>query len=130
MSVRSFRDVIVWQRAMQLCGAVYALTQDFPKHETYGLCGQARRAAVSVASNIAEGHGRGTTLQLIQFLRMARGSNFELITQLLLSRDFGYCSSEHFDTCEGLSDEVGRMLNATITSLKARHLAEKRQTIS
>jgi len=115
---------------MQLCGAVYALTQDFPKHETYGLSGQARRAAVSVASNIAEGHGRGTTLQLIQFLRMARGSNFELLTQLLLARDFGYCSLEHFVTCEGLCDEVGRMLNATITSLKARHAAEKRQTIS
>jgi four helix bundle protein len=112
---------------MQLCGAVYALTQDFPKHETYGLSGQARRAAVSIASNIAEGHGRGTTLQLIQFLRMARGSNFELLTQLLLSRDLGYGSSEQFQRCENLSEEVSRMLNATITSLKAKHAADKTQ---
>jgi four helix bundle protein len=110
---------------MQLCGAVYALTQEFPKHETYGLSGQARRAAVSIASNIAEGHGRGTTLQLIQFLRMARGSNFELLTQLLLSRDLGYGTPQHLQTCEGLCDEVSRMLNATITSLKAKHAATK-----
>ncbi len=110
---------------MQLCGAVYELTMGFPKHETYGLSGQARRAAVSIASNIAEGHGRGTRLQLIQFLRMARGSHFELVTQLLLSRDLGYGSFEHFEKCEGLCDEVGRMLNATITSLNLKHKSDK-----
>ena len=112
---------------MQLCGAVYTFTNDFPKHETYGLSGQARRAAVSIASNIAEGHGRGTTLQLIQFLRNARGSTFELQTQLLLARNFGYSSADQFEACEGLSDEVGRMLNATLISLKRRYAAEKSQ---
>jgi four helix bundle protein len=112
---------------MQLCGAVYAFTNEFPKHETYGLCAQVRRAAVSIASNIAEGHGRGTTLQLIQFLRNARGSTFELQTQLMLARDFGYGAVEQFSLCEGLCDEVGRMLNTTLNSLKRRYAVEKNQ---
>jgi len=112
---------------MQLCGAVYGFTNEFPKHETYGLSGQSRRAAVSIASNIAEGHGRGTTLQLIQFLRNARGSTFELQTQLMLARDFGYGATEQFKRCEGLCDEVGRMLNTTLNSLKRRYAAEKNQ---
>ena len=123
-SVRSFRDVIVWQRAMELCTAVYSLTRDFPREEIYGLSSQIRRAAVSVASNIAEGHGRGTTLQLMQFLRMARGSSFEVQTQIQLARNVGYGSSQNLDCCDGLCDEVNRMLNATLRSLKAKHAAE------
>ena len=124
-SVRSFRDVIVWQRSMELCTAVYGLTRDFPREEIYGLSSQMRRAAVSVASNIAEGHGRGTTLQLLQFLRMARGSSFEVQTQIQLARNVGYGSSQHLDCCDGLCDEVGRMLNATVRSLKAKYAAER-----
>ena len=122
--VRSFRDVIVWQRAMELCTAVYDLTRGFPREEIYGLSSQMRRAAVSIASNIAEGHGRGTTLHLMQFLRMARGSSFEVQTQIQLARNVSYGSLASLDICDGLCDEIGRMLNATLRSLKAKYAAE------
>jgi four helix bundle protein len=124
-SVRSFRDLIVWQRSMELCTAVYGLTREFPREEIYGLSSQMRRAAVSVASNIAEGHGRGTTLQLMQFLRVARGSSFEVQTQIQLARNVGYGASGQLDQCDGLCDEVGRMLNATVRSLKVKSAAER-----
>lgn len=123
--VRSFRDVIVWQRSMQLCTAVYELTRGFPREEIYGLTSQMRRSAVSVASNIAEGHGRGTTLQLMQFLRMARGSSFELQTQIQVAKNMRYGVVEQVICCDGFCDEVGRMLNATLRSLKVKHDADR-----
>jgi four helix bundle protein len=105
-SVRSFRDLIVWQRAMELALAVYELTREFPKEEIYGLTSQLRRAAVSIASNIAEGHGRNTAGEFRQFLGVARGSNFEVQTQLVLSRRLKYGEEERMTLCEGLSVEV------------------------
>ena len=84
--VQSFRDLQVWQRAIQMSVAIYRLTQGFPREELYGLSSQIRRAAVSVPSNIAEGHGRLGTGEYRQFLGIARGSNFELQTQLEIAR--------------------------------------------
>ena len=107
---------------MQLCLAVYKLTGNFPRDEMYGLTNQVRRAAVSISSNIAEGHGRGTTGQLIQFLCIARGSNFEVQTQLMIASGLGFGSSELAGECEGLSNEVGKMLNATLATLRANQL--------
>jgi four helix bundle protein len=84
--VQSFRDLVVWQRSIQLSIAVYRLTKDFPRDEIYGVTSQMRRSAVSVASNIAEGHARLSTGEYRQFLGMARGSNAELQTQLEIAR--------------------------------------------
>lgn len=86
LAAKSFRDLLVWQRAIQLATAVYRLTRDFPREELYGLTSQVRRSAVSVASNIAEGQGRMTTGEFRQFLGVARGANFEIQTQLEIAR--------------------------------------------
>jgi four helix bundle protein len=116
--VRSFRDLIVWQRAMQLCMAVYELTGEFPREELYGITSQIRRAVVSILSNIAEGHGRNSPAQLIHFLSMARGSTFEVQAQLLISRELRFGKPMALERCDGLCDEVSRMLYSTLNSLR------------
>lgn len=115
-----FRDRIVWQRSIELTTAIYELTREFPREEMYALTNQLRRAAVSIPSNIAEGHGRNSDGQLLQFICMARGSNYEVQTQLVIAGRLGYGANEKLTLCQSLSSEVGRMLNATVTSLEAR----------
>ena len=114
----SFRDLIVWQRAMQLTVSIYRLTQGFPREEMYGLTSQIRRSAVSVPSNIAEGHGRLNTGEYRQFLSIARGSNFELQTQLEIARALEFGNSKLLDEAEGYSHEVGKMIYAILESIK------------
>lgn len=114
----SFRDLVVWQRAMQLTVAVYRLTQEFPREEVYGLTSQIRRSAVSLPSNIAEGHGRLNSGEYRQFLGIARGSNCELQTQLEIARVLKFGNPKLLDEAEGLSHEVGKMLYATLESIK------------
>jgi four helix bundle protein len=92
MSVNSFRDLTVWQLAMEVTEQVYRLTAEFPKSETYGLSSQMRRSAVSIPSNIAEGQGRDSTKEFLHFLAIAFGSICELETQLLLANRFSYLS--------------------------------------
>jgi four helix bundle protein len=116
--VQSFRDLIVWQRSMQLTVAIYRLTQNFPREEIYGLTSQIRRSAVSVPSNIAEGQGRRSTGEFKQFLGIARGSNAELQTQLEIARSLGFGDSKLTDDAESLSHEVGKMLYAMQESLQ------------
>jgi len=116
--VKSFRDLLVWQRALQLSVAIYRLTQGFPREELYGLSSQIRRASVSVPSNIAEGHGRLNTGEYRQFLGIARGSNFELQTQLEIARALGFGKSELLDEAEGLSHEVGKMIHGILEGIK------------
>ena len=87
---QSFRDLTVWQRAMQLTVAVYKLTQEFPREELYGLTSQIRRSVVSIPSNIAEGQGRASPAEFRQFLAIARGSNCEVQTQLEIARALDY----------------------------------------
>jgi four helix bundle protein len=106
----SYRDLKVWQKAIELSVALYKLTEKFPKAEIYGLTSQLRRAGVSTASNIAEGFGRGSTGEYKQFLGMARGSNFEVQTQLVISRKLGFGDQADFHITEALSHEVGKML--------------------
>lgn len=125
--VRSFRDLIVWQRTRELAVEVYQLTSQFPRDELYGMTSQLRRASVSVMSNIAEGHGRGTRLQLMQFLSIARGSTFEVQSQLILAEDLGYVDRDSVCRAEGLAAEVGRMLYATLDSLRKRASTEAAQ---
>ena len=117
MAVESFRDLFVWQRAIELSLAVYKLTAQFPREEIYGLTSQIRRASVSVASNIAEGQGRKSRGEFLQFLGNARGSNFEVQTQLVLAGKLGYGTADLVRECESLSIETGKMLNGLMNSL-------------
>ncbi len=113
----SFRDLQVWQRAIQMTLAVYRLTQSFPKQEMFGMTSQMRRASVSVASNIAEGYGRNSTGEYKQFLGMARGSNSELETQIVIVRGLGYGEVPVLKETEDLCVEVGKMLRVMLQKL-------------
>ncbi len=115
---QSFRDLQVWQRSIQLSVATYCLTKGFPREELYGLTSQIRRAAVSVPSNIAEGQGRMSIGEFRQFLRVARGSNFELQTQLEIARALEIGNPKLIDETERLSHEVGKMIHALLQSMK------------
>ncbi len=114
---KSYKDLFVWQRAIQMTLVAYKLSAGFPKDETYGLSSQLRRASVSVASNIAEGYGRGTRGEYKQFLAIARGSNCEVQTQLIIARELGYGNKALLDDAENLSQQVGKMLHALLDKL-------------
>jgi four helix bundle protein len=114
----SFKDLVVWQRAVQLTVAVYKLTALFPASEQFGLTNQLRRASVSVASNIAEGYGRSTRGEYVLFLGHARGSNCEIETQLMISEALGFGSEESRKFATSLSGEVSRMLVAMMGKLR------------
>src|SRR5579872_6206581 len=109
--MRGYRDLVVWQKAMELVTEVYRITADFPKHELYGLTGQIRRAAVSVPSNLAEGHGRTSSREFHQFISQARGSLVEVETQLEIARNLGYLSPPLASELLAKAGRVGRMLN-------------------
>jgi four helix bundle protein len=116
--LRSFRELTVWQKSMQLAIGIYRLAQGFPREETYGLCSQLRRAAVSIPSNIAEGHGRSGVREYRQFLWIARGSNFELQTQLEIAKALKMGDAKLLQESEALSQEVGKMLYALLDKLR------------
>lgn len=115
--IHSYRDLIVWQRAIQLVLVIYQITEKFPKEEIYGLPSQMRRSAVSIPSNIAEGRFRNTRKDFTQFLRIAYGSGAELdtqieiATQLLKTKNFDYTKAKQ------LLSEVLKMLNSMITKM-------------
>ncbi|MGH9519476.1 MAG: four helix bundle protein [Terriglobales bacterium] len=115
---QSFRDLVVWQRSIELTVAVYELTSAFPESERFGLVNQLRRASVSVASNIAEGYGRSTKGEYLLFLGHARGSNSEVETQLVIAKALGFGSTGKLQSAEKLCGAVGRMLNAMMKSLR------------
>ncbi len=121
----SFRDLLVWQRAMQLATVIYSLTRDFPREELYGLTSQVRRSAVSIPSNIAEGQGRLNAREFKQFLGIARGSTFELQTQLEIARSLNLGNPKLLDEADCLSHEVGKMLFALLGSLKTSRARPK-----
>ena len=116
--VQSYRDLVVWKKAMAFVLDVYRCTQAFPKIETYGLTSQLRRAAVSVPSNIAEGQARRSTGEFKQFLGNARGSLTEVETQILIARDLGYLEQDQGETLLMSAAEIGRMLNGLLAALK------------
>jgi four helix bundle protein len=119
-SVNGFEDLVVWQRAMLLVREIYGITRSFPSDERFGLTSQLRRAAVSIPSNIAEGHERRSTADYIRFVSIAEGSLAEARTQLLIARDLGYCSDSHIEPTMRELDEIRRMLNALRRSLHER----------
>lgn len=117
MAVQSYRELIVWQKAMELAKEVYVVTQSFPVDERFGLTSQVRRAAVSIASNIAEGQGRSSTGEFRQFLGHARGSLYEVETQLQLAADLGFINEILHKSVVSRSSEVAKLLNGLIRSL-------------
>jgi len=120
-----FRQSIGWLRAMDLCEAVYRVTRNFPKDELFGLTSQLRRAAVSIPSNIAEGQGRLSTGEMLQFFGHARGSLQEVQTQLALSIRLGYCTPQDVATASSFCDELQRILGAAITTLRKKRGGER-----
>ena len=115
--MQDFQDLKVWQRAMELAEAVYELTKLFPRDELYGLTSQLRRASVSIASNIAEGRGRGTDGDFRHFLNIAQGSTYEVQTQLLLVQRLKIGNEAALRKAELLCIEVSKMLAAFIQSM-------------
>jgi four helix bundle protein len=116
----SFHDLRIWQEAMDLTAEIYRVTGGFPKHETYGLVSQMRRAAVSVPSNIAEGKGHRSDSEFVRFLLHARGSLLELQTQLLIARRLQYLSEEKANELCRSGDGIGRGLNALINRFREK----------
>jgi four helix bundle protein len=120
MALQSYRQLEVWQFAMELAQLCYQATRCFPKEELFGLVSQIRRAAASVPANIAEGQGREHTKEFLRHLSVARGSLMELETHLQLSQRVGMLQSGDLDTLLGMSDRVSRMLTGLRRALKRR----------
>jgi len=120
MGGKNYRDLIVWQKAMDFVEKVYHATRGFPKEEIYGLTSQVRRAAVSVPSNIAEGEGRHSAGDFQRFLSMAYGSLREVETQILIAERLHYLPAEKVSDLMGAAGEIGRLLNGLMTSLSRR----------
>ena len=114
----SFRDLIAWQKAMTLVTEVYRATETFPDRERYGLTNQVRRAAVGIASNIAEGKGRLSKKEFVQFLAKARGSLCEVPTQLEIGMRLGYLATVDFELLEDHARELGRVLNGLMKTIR------------
>ncbi len=118
--IKGYRDLVVWQRAMDLVTATYRLTASFPREEKYGLVQQLKRAAVSVPSNVAEGHGRDHLGDYLHHLSVANGSLMELETQLMIAGRLGYVSREVEERILAQGAEVGRMLSGLARALRKR----------
>ena len=119
-TIRTYRDLIVWQKSMVLVTKVYKLTKTFPHDETYGLSNQMRRCAVSIPSNIAEGYGRNSTPEYLRFVRFSIGSLFELQTQFEISRNLGYLDNINGESLYESSREIERMLTSLARELEKR----------
>lgn len=116
--IKTYKELIVWQKAYELSLLIYKLTKDFPKEELYALVSQIRRAVISIPSNIAEGYCRQRRLEYIQFLRIAFASGAELETQLLIAKDLKYVQANDFEKANSLLEEVMKMLNSLISKIK------------
>jgi len=115
---RSYRDLVVWQKSVELCTLVYALTKRYPKDELFALTSQTRRAVVSISANISEGYGRHSKKEFSHFLSIAQGSLTELETLLTIAKNLSYCTPTDCSTIDALANEVGRMLYAFRTTLR------------
>jgi len=128
MSLKSYRDLEVWQKAMDLTELVYAITKEYPNDERYGLTSQSRKAAVSVPSNIAEGYGRTHRGDYLKFLSNARGSLCELETQLILAVRLKFVTREAVIPAWNLCQQIGRMLLRLILKLADDHHPKPQST--
>ncbi len=123
--VRSYKDLVAWQKSMDLVTAVYRASQRFPKEEIFGLVSQIRRAAVSVPSNIAEGHARTSKKEFQYFLSNARGSLAQLETQLTIAHQLAYIDETGINQLLDRLGEVGRIVNGLLAALKRSSKSEK-----
>jgi four helix bundle protein len=114
----SYRDLVAWNKAMELVTETYRVTKEFPKEELFGLASQLRRAAVSIPSNIAEGKGRLSKGEFRQFLGHARGSLAELETQILIAQNLNYLDGAEANRLLTKVEEVGKVLNGLISAVK------------
>ena len=117
---KDYRELVVWQKAIELTILVYKITKSFPREEIYGLTSQMRRSSVSIASNIAEGRGRINGTEFRQFLGVARGSACELLTQIHVARALEFGSAKLLNDAESLGNEVSKMLLRFIQTLNPR----------
>ena len=116
--IRTYRDLVVWQKGMALVTDIYRETRDFPREEVYGLTSQMRRCVVSIPCNIAEGHGRTTRKDYVRFLDIALGSLSELETQLEIARNLSYLETAPHDSLQHKCRELERMLSSLIRKLR------------
>ena len=116
--INSYKDLKVWNKAMDLTTMVYDALKTFPPKEEYGLSSQMRRSSVSIPSNIAEGYGRNSTLDYCRFLQIALGSAYELETQVELARRLDYVDNDTANKLATQLTEIGRMLNSLINKIK------------
>ena len=117
-AINTYRDLLVWQKAMNLVTDIYKSSQQYPSLEIYGLTSQMRRSAVSIPSNIAEGYGRRSTGDYKRFLQVATGSLFELQTQIEISFNLGYIRNSEFESLFEKTKELDRMLSSLINKIK------------
>lgn len=117
---QSYKDLLVWQKGIELAKGIYRLTQDFPSEEKFGLTAQMRRAAVSIPSNLAEGQARHTSGEFVQFISYAEGSAAELDTQLILAVELSFCKKTTALSIYELIEEIRRMLNALRRAVSRR----------
>ena len=124
MKLSSYKDLIVWQKSMNLVEEIYKLTGEFPKSETYGLASQMQRCAVSIPSNIAEGYKRNHSAEYIQFLSIANGSGAEIETQIEICKRIPDLKNHDYKKAEELLEEVMKMLNVIIYKLSTKRHAK------
>lgn len=115
--IKTYRDLMVWKRSVDLATKIYSITEKFPRAEIYGIISQMRRCAVSIPSNIAEGRNRGTRKDFAQFLRIALGSTSELETQAEISKNLKFLSESEYSQITSETNEIGMMLRAIIRKL-------------
>ena len=115
--MNKFKELKVWQKSIQLVTNIYSATANFPKEEIYGIISQIRRCAVSIPSNIAEGAGRGTKKDFSHFLDIAKGSSFELETQLIISKELGFIDNNIFVLILSELEEIQKMITGLQKSL-------------
>lgn len=127
--IKSYRDLVVWQKAIDFVERVYLMSERFPANEQFGLMSQIRRAAVSVPSNIAEGHARQHRAEYLQFLHIALGSLAEVDTQTVLAQKFGYIPQHDLENIILQISELRRMLHGLISRLRSASVHESREDI-
>lgn len=110
MKITSYKQLIVWQKSVELVKSIYSLTSLFPKDELYGIISQIRRASISIPSNIAEGYGRRSHKEYLQFYSIAYGSSLELETQLIIAKKLSFAVNDDYKIAESLLNEVIKML--------------------
>ena len=119
-SIKSYRDLIIWQKSIELVTRIYIITKNFPTKETYGITLQMRKCAVSIPSNIAEGYGRNSTHDYLRFLKVSMGSLYEIETQLYIAYNLSYLNIESFKKLDDQCKEIERMSGSLIKKIQLK----------